>query len=150
MNPSTQPKIREIKRDWHFISARGMILGRIATQIARFLMGKHKRTYAPNLDIGDWVVVTNARDVVLSGKKSEQKMYKRYSGYPGGLKITPFSRMINEHPERVIEHAVRGMLPNNRLKKNRLVRLKVFAGPAPERYRAGSEHPYQDKINPKS
>lgn len=141
MNPSTQPKIREIKRDWHFISARGMILGRIATQIARLLMGKHKRTYAPNLDAGDWVVVTNARDVVLSGKKSKQKMYKRYSGYPGGLKIIPFSRMINEHPERVIEHAISGMLPDNRLKKNRLARLKVFAG---------SEHPYENKLKAKS
>ncbi|MBI4057722.1 50S ribosomal protein L13 [Candidatus Microgenomates bacterium] len=137
MNTTYQPKAKDIKRSWHVISAKGQILGRISTQIARFLMGKHKRTYSPHLDSGDYVVVTDAKEVVLTGRKEEQKKYKRYSGYPSGLKETLVAKMRETHPERIIEHAVFGMLPDNRLRSKRMTRLKVFAGP---------EYPYADRI----
>lgn len=132
-----QPKAKEIKREWHVISAKGQILGRLATEIARLLMGKHKRTYSPHLDSGDYVVVTDAREVKLTGRKEEQKVYTRYTGYPGGLRKKSIKQLREEKPERIIEHAVRGMLPKNRLQADRMNRLKVFAG---------SEHPYGDKF----
>lgn len=132
-----QPKAKEIKRAWHFRSARGQVLGRLATEVVRLLMGKHKKTYSPHLDNGDYVVVVDSKEVILTGKKNEQKAYKRYSGYPSGLHIIPVSRMREKHPERIIEHAVSGMLPDNRLKRLRMNRLKVFAG---------SEHPYRDRV----
>ena len=130
-----QPKARDIKRGWHIFSAREKVLGRLASEVAKLLMGKHKRIYAPHMDNGDWVVITDAKDVALTGRKAQQKVYKRYSGYPGGLREISFSRMQAKHPERVIEHAVRGMLPDNKLKSKRMARLKVFAN---------SQHPYSD------
>lgn len=135
---------QQIVRNWYLISARGKVLGRLASEVAKWLIGKHKRTYAPHQDAGDYVVVTDARDIEVTGKKREQKVYTRYSGYPSGLKKIPFARAQNEHPERIIEHAVSGMLPDNKLKKKRMARLKVFGE---------SEHPYKDKfeaLNPKS
>ena len=132
-----QPKGKEIKREWHLISARGKILGRFSTEVARFLMGKQKRTYSPHLDSGDYVVVTDAKEVKLTGRKEEQKEYRRYTGYPGGLRIKSIRQLRAQKPERIIEHAVRGMLPKNRLQADRMTRLKVFAG---------SEHPYEEKF----
>ncbi|MEK7182782.1 MAG: 50S ribosomal protein L13 [Patescibacteria group bacterium] len=141
MNTTYQPRAKDTKREWHLISARGKVLGRLATGVATFLMGKHKRTYVPHLDAGDYVVVTNAKDVVLTGKKETQKVYRRYSGYPSGLKEISAARVRSTHPERLVEHAVSGMLPDNRLKKVRMARLKVFAG---------EEHPYEDKFEARS
>lgn len=136
-----QPKSKEIKREWHLRSARGKVLGRLTTEVARLLIGKHKKTYSPHLDSGDYVVVIDSKEVVLTGKKNEQKVYKRYSGYPSGLHVVPVSRVREKYPERIIEHAVSGMLPDNRLKKLRMNRLKVFAG---------SEHQYGDKLKIKN
>ena len=132
-----QPKHKDIKRQWHLIDAQGAVLGRMATQVTKFLMGKHKPSYATHMDMGDYVVVTNARKVALTGKKKSQKVYYRHSGYPGGLKEISFTKMMAEHPERVVELAVSRMLPDNRLKKKRLRRLKVIAGEA---------HPYKSKL----
>ena len=133
-----QPKEKEIKRNWHLINADGAILGRISTQIAIILTGKNKPSYATHMDMGDYVVVVNAEKVKLTGKKPQQKVYRSHSGYPGGFKEVSFAKMKKEHPERIIEHAVAGMLPDNRLKKARIVRLKVVVGP---------DNPYKDKFN---
>ncbi|MBI4058947.1 50S ribosomal protein L13 [Candidatus Microgenomates bacterium] len=141
MNITYQPKAKEIKKEWHLITARGQVLGRMATEIARLLIGKHKKTYVPHLDSGDYVVVTEAKEVLLTGKKAEQKTYTRYSGYPSGLHKTKFSELKQTHPERIIEHAVSGMLPDNRLKGIRMARLKVFAS---------KEHPYTNKFEARS
>jgi len=119
------------------VDAEKQILGRMASQIAKFLMGKHKVNYAPHLDMGDYVVVINAEKVVLTGRKKKQKVYRKHSGYPGGFKEISFEKMISERPERVIELAVSGMLPGNRLKKKRMRRLKIVAGP---------KHPYESKF----
>lgn len=132
-----QPKGKEIKREWHIFSAKDKILGRLATDVARLLMGKQKRTYSPHLDSGDYVIVTDAKAVKLTGRKEEQKVYTRYTGYPSGLRTKSIRQVREAHPERIIEHAVRGMLPKNRLQSDRMSRLKVFAG---------SEHPYGEKI----
>lgn len=127
-NKTYQPKQKEVTRKWHLVDADGAILGRMATAVARLLMGKHKAAYAAHLDVGDYVVVKNAEKVGLTGKKKEQKVYYRHSGYPGGLKEIKFSKLNSEHPERVVELAVFGMLPDNRLRDKRMRRLKVFAG----------------------
>lgn len=119
------------------IDAKGKVLGRIATRIATLLMGKNKPDYTAHVDVGDYVVVINARDVKLTGKKEKQKVYRSHSGYPGGFKEVKFEKLISEQPQKVIIHAVSGMLPNNRLKAGRLKRLKVFAQ---------EEHPYKDKF----
>lgn len=137
MNTTYQTKSKDIKRAWHLISARGQILGRLATKVAHLLMGKHKVNYIPYLDGGDYVVITDAKDVKLTGRKEQQKVYKHYSGYPSGLKQIAVKVMRERRPEYIIYHAVAGMLPNNKLKKYRLSRLKIFAG---------SEHPYADKF----
>lgn len=135
-----QPKHKDIKREWHLINAEGQILGRIATQMAKLLVGKHKPNYATHMDMGDYVVVINAEKVDLTGRKKKQKVYRRHSGYPGGFKEISFEKMISERPERVIELAVSGMLPGNRLKKKRMRRLKVVAG---------SKNPYEAKFREK-
>ena len=132
-----QPKGKEIKREWHIFSAKGKILGRLATDVARLLMGKQKRTYSPHLDSGDYVIVTDAKEVKLTGRKEEQKVYTRYTGYPGGLRAKSIRQVREAHPERIVEHAVHGMLPKNRLQSDRMARLKVFAG---------SQYPYSDKF----
>jgi large subunit ribosomal protein L13 len=127
------PKPDEIERHWWVVDAAGKPLGRIATEIARLLRGKHKPMYTPHVDTGDNVVVINAARVALTGKKAEQKTYFRHSGYMGGEKSIPFSKMIANQPERVIELAVKGMMPKNNL--GRLMRKKL-------RVYAGSEHPH--------
>lgn len=133
-----QPTQKEIVRKWHLINARGEVLGRIASKIAGFLMGKNKTTYSAHMDSGDFVVVTNSEKVVLTGKKREQKVYRGHSGYPGGFKEVTFEKMSKEHPERIIQHAVSGMLPDNRLKQDRMARLKVFKG---------EQHSYEDRFS---
>lgn len=123
-------KASEIKRHWHVIDASGRVLGKLATEAAQLIMGKHKPIYTRHLDVGDYVVVTNAGKIVLTGNKTQQKVYHRHTGYPGGLKTVTFEKMIAEKPTWVIEHAVKGMLPKNRLGAAMLKKLKVYAGDA--------------------
>lgn len=120
-------KPTEVKRDWYQVDAEGKTVGRLATEIARVLIGKHKSYFSPHVDVGDFVVVTNVDKVVLTGKKPAQKMYRRHSGYPGGLKSTSAATMLDKHPARVLRFAVNGMLPKNRLRAKRINRLKLYA-----------------------
>lgn len=123
-----QPKGKEVKRAWHLIDAKDKVLGRLASEVAILLMGKQKATYSTHMDSGDNVVVVNAEKVVTTGKKSEQKVYRSHSGYPGGFKEVSFDKMSKEHPNRVLEFAISGMLPDNRLKSDRMARLHVVKG----------------------
>jgi len=127
-------KPEEIKREWFVVDAAGKTLGRLASEIAKILRGKHKPYYTPHLDCGDYVVVINAEKVKVTGKKLTDKIYYRHSGYMGGLKEIPLGKMLAEHPERVIELAVKRMLPQNRLGRKMLKKLKVYAG---------ENHPHQ-------
>lgn len=127
-------KAGEIERNWYVVDARGKVLGRLATEIARILRGKHKPIYSPHLDTGDFVVVINAEEVAVTGRKADQKTYFRHSGYMGGEKHIPYRRMQERHPERIIELAVKGMLPKNALGRQMRRKLRVYAG---------SEHPHQ-------
>ena len=128
------PAVSELESQWHELDASGQILGRLASEVARRLRGKHKRTFTPHLDTGDHVIVINAEKVVLSGRKEQMKRYHWHSQYPGGLKSRSFTQMRSEQPERVIRLAVWGMLPKNRLGRKLLNKLKVYAGGA---------HPHQ-------
>jgi large subunit ribosomal protein L13 len=128
MTRTFQPTPKDIKRDWHLIDAKDEILGRLSTKIAGLLMGKGKATFSRHMDVGDNVVVINAEKIIVTGRKASQKEYITHSGYPGGFKAKKYSMMMKEHPERIIEHAVAGMLPDNRLKDPRMLRLKVVAG----------------------
>ncbi|MBN1971659.1 MAG: 50S ribosomal protein L13 [Candidatus Delongbacteria bacterium] len=119
----------DIERKWYLVDAEGLTLGRVATKIARLLIGKHKPTYTPHIDGGDFVVVVNSEKIVLTGSKENQKTYFSYSGYIGGDKHTSVSEMRDKHPDRIISKAVKGMLPKNKLQSNRMTRLKVFVGP---------------------
>ncbi|MDT8435934.1 MAG: 50S ribosomal protein L13 [Gemmatimonadota bacterium] len=119
----------EIQRDWFVVDARDQVLGRLATRVASVLKGKHKPTYSTHLDVGDFVIVVNARDVRLTGRKADQKEYFRHSGYMGGERRIPYRTMMARYPERVIELAVKGMLPKNALGRRQLSKLKVYAGP---------------------
>ncbi len=122
-------KLAEIERQWFVVDAAGQPLGRLASRIATILKGKHKAIYSPHLDVGDFVIVVNAEKVHLSGKKLEQKVYHHHSGYPGGLKTEKVSRVLETHPTRVVERAVKGMLPHNALGSHMLGKLKVYTGP---------------------
>jgi large subunit ribosomal protein L13 len=126
------PSTRE--RDWVLVDARGKTLGRLATQVADLLRGKLKPEYTPHIDTGDFVVIVNAREIVVTGNKREDKLYRRHSGYPGGLRTRTLEQMLERRPEEVIRLAVKGMLPRNRLARQQLRKLKVYAGP---------EHPHQ-------
>jgi large subunit ribosomal protein L13 len=128
------PKADEIERAWWVVDAAGKPLGRLASEVARILRGKHKPSFTPHLDTGDHVIVINASEVHLTGKKADQKTYFRHSGYMGGERHIPFRRMVATHPERVIELAVRGMLPKNTLGRHTRKKLRVYGG---------SEHPHQ-------
>ncbi len=119
----------EIERKWYIVDAEGKTLGRMATQIATVLRGKHKPEFTPHVDTGDFVIVVNAEKIVLTGKKLDQKFYTYHTGYAGGLRQIPYRRMIAEQPEKIIMSAVKGMLPKNRLGRKILTKLKVFAGP---------------------
>lgn len=121
-------KASEVQRDWYVVDATDQTLGRLATQIAVLLRGKHKPTFSPNLDGGDFVVVVNAEKVHLTGRKTEQKMYYRHSGYPGGFKQIPFKRMMANHPDRILRFAVKGMLPKTRLGRQQITKLKIYSG----------------------
>jgi large subunit ribosomal protein L13 len=122
-------KQTDVQREWYVVDATGQTLGRLATRVAHILRGKHKPTYSPSADAGDFVVVVNADKIHVTGRKMEQKLYYRFTGYPGGLRSTPLRDLLQKHPERVIEHAVRGMLPKNRLGRRMFKKLKVYAGP---------------------
>jgi large subunit ribosomal protein L13 len=122
-------KASEIQRDWHVVDAAGMVLGRLATQIATLLRGKHKPTFTPHLDGGDFVIVVNCEKIVVTGRKAEQKMYYRHTGYPGGLKVVNYKTMLARHPQRILYFAVKGMLPKGRLGRQQLKKLRVYAGP---------------------
>lgn len=123
-----QPKAKDVKRNWRLMDAKGKVLGRIATEIAKILMGKDKVDYSTHMDMGDNVVVINASEVVLTGNKANSKVYRSHSGFPGGFKEVKFSQMKAEMPTRIIEKAVYGMIPTNRLTSKRMARLKVFEG----------------------
>lgn len=125
------------QRRWYVIDAEGQVLGRIATEIARVLRGKHKPSFSPHVDGGDFVIVVNAKRVKLTGAKETDKRYYRHSGYPGGLRVRTLSEMREKKPEAVVQLAVKGMLPKNRLGKGQLGKLKVYAGP---------EHPHQAQL----
>ena len=123
------PKAADIQRQWHVIDATDVVLGRLASHVAILLRGKHKPTFAPHLDTGDFVIVVNAAKVALTGTKLEDKRLYRHSGYPGGIRSETYGEMLAKHPERLVEAAVRGMLPKNTLGRSTLRKLKVYAGP---------------------
>ncbi len=119
---------QDVKREWHLIDAEGLVLGRLSSQIAHILRGKHKPSYTPHVDTGDYVIVINADKVRLTGKKMTDKQYVRYTGYPGGQRFATPQHLLEKHPERVIEKAVKGMLPKNRLGRQMYKKLFVYAG----------------------
>ncbi len=127
------PKPGEVTRQWHVIDATDVVLGRLASQAAVLLRGKHKPTFAPHVDTGDFVIIVNAEKVALSGNKREQKHDYRHSGYPGGLRATSYGELLESNPRRAVEKAVKGMLPHNKLGRAQAGKLKVYAGP---------EHPH--------
>ncbi|TCS81515.1 50S ribosomal protein L13 [Tepidibacillus fermentans] len=134
MRTTYMAKPNEVERKWYIIDAEGKTLGRLASEAARILRGKHKPQYTPHVDTGDFVIIINADKVVLTGKKLQQKKYYRHSGYPGGLKVTVAADMLKNKPERMVELAVKGMLPHNSLGRKQGMKLKVYAG---------AEHPHQ-------
>ncbi len=125
--PSYCAKTGQVDQAWWHVDATGRVLGRLATRIATVLMGKHKPTYTPHVDTGDFVVVTNAHKVIVTGNKANTMVYPRYSYHPGGYKEIPFSRVLERHPERIVQEAVRRMLPKNALARHMLKKLKVYA-----------------------
>lgn len=137
MKSSTAIKLEEIKREWYLVDLKGKTLGRIATDIAKLLMGKSKPNFVRHLDVGDYVVAVNAKEIAVTGKKEKEKKYYRHSGYPGGFRIETLEELRGKNPEEIIKHAVKGMLPQNRLRDRMLKRLKVFEG---------QEHTFADKI----
>lgn len=140
MKKTKATKASEIKRNWHLVDVGDKMLGRVSTRIAKLLIGKDKVYYSPNLDCGDYVVVINAKDVEISGRKRKQKLYRRHSGYPGGFKELTFQQLMQKDPRKVIRQTVKGMLPKNKLRDGRLARLKVFIN---------DQHSYQDKFKKK-
>ncbi len=127
----------DVKREWHLLDARGQVLGRLAVQAAKLLVGKHKPTYTPHIDGGDYVVVINAANIRVTGRKMKQKMYYHHTGYLGNLKELSLAQMMGKDPRKVIELAVKRMLPKNKLQQQRMARLKVFND---------DQHPYADKL----
>jgi large subunit ribosomal protein L13 len=123
------PKASEISRKWHVVDADGLVLGRLATEVARVLRGKHKPVFAPHLDTGDHVIVINAEKVVLTSSKAETKLVYRHTGYPGGLKTATYAQLLDRKPDDAVRRTIRGMLPKNRLGRQMLTKLKVYAGP---------------------
>lgn len=140
MKTTISAREQDIQRDWYVIDAQGQTLGRLATRVATVLRGKHKALYTPHVDCGDFVIIVNAEKVHATGQKMTQKKYYRHSGYPGGLTEVSLRDQLQRFPERVLESAVRGMLPKNRLGRQMFKKLKVYAGP---------EHPHQAQ-QPKS
>ena len=138
MNKTSTPSLTTIQRNWFLIDADGQTLGRLASEIANILRGKNKPSFTPHLDTGDFVIVVNAEKIEVSGKKASQKLYRRHSGRPGGMKIEKFETLRDRIPERIIEQAVKGMLPHNSLGRQQFKKLKVYKG---------SQHPH-DAQNP--
>lgn len=134
MNKTYVPNSETVEKDWYVIDASGQRLGRLATEIASILRGKNKPTYSPHLDSGDFVVVVNAEKVDVTGRKRWQKLYRRHSGRPGGMKVETFEKLQNRLPERIVEQAVKGMLPKNALGRKLFTKLKVYRG---------ADHPHQ-------
>jgi large subunit ribosomal protein L13 len=134
MKRTYSPKLAEIEHEWFVVDAATVPLGRLSTLVASRLMGKHKPTWAPHIDVGDFVIVVNAEKAILTGRKEEQKMYHRHSGYPGGLKSATAGQLRQRKPTKLVEEAVRGMLPKSKLGRQLARKLKVYAGP---------EHPHQ-------
>jgi len=128
------PKPDDIERNWHVIDATDIVLGRLASQTAKLLRGKHKPIFAPHMDCGDFVIIVNAEKVALTGQKLDQKLAYRHSGYPGGLRGTRYADLLENDPRRAVEKAVAGMLPHNKLAAQQITKLKVYAGP---------DHPHQ-------
>jgi len=126
-------KTSDVKREWHLIDAKDKVLGRLASEIAELLIGKQKKDYTPHIDAGDFVVVINAAEIAVTGNKEDDKKYYRHSGFPGGLKVRTLGELRETFPERIIEKAVKNMLPKNKLQSPRMTRMKVFAG---------AEHPH--------
>ena len=131
--PTHSVKVSEIERAWHVVDADGMVLGRLATEVARILRGKHKPTFTPHLDVGDHVIIINAAKVVLTSDKGSKKVIYRHSGYPGGLRSTLYGTALANKPTEAVRRTVKGMLPHNRLGRQMIQKLKVYAGP---------EHPH--------
>ena len=127
--PTFTPKASEIERDWLIIDADGLVLGRLATEVAAILRGKHKPTFAPHMDTGDHVIIINCEKIVLTAGKAEKKKVFRHCGYPGGIKEQTFADLLEKKPEDAVRNTVRGMLPKNRLGRAQLKKLKVYAGP---------------------
>ncbi|NIJ14178.1 large subunit ribosomal protein L13 [Saccharomonospora amisosensis] len=127
--PTYSPKPGDVTRAWHVIDAEDVVLGRLATEVATLLRGKHKPTYAPHVDTGDFVIIVNAEKVALTGNKRDQKFAYRHSGYPGGLRKRSFGELLDSRPERLVEKVVKGMLPKNKLGRAQAKKLKVYAGP---------------------
>jgi len=140
--PTYSPKPGDITRAWHVIDAEDVVLGRLATEVATLLRGKHKPTFAPHADTGDFVVIVNAEKVALTGNKREQKFAYRHSGYPGGLRKRSFGELLDTRPERLLEKVVKGMLPKNKLGRAQAKKLKVYAGPQ-HPHAAQQPQPYQ-------
>jgi large subunit ribosomal protein L13 len=128
------PKPADVQRQWYVIDATDVVLGRLASQVAQLLRGKHKPIYAPHIDTGDFVVIVNADKVAMSGNKAERKRAYRHSGYPGGLRSVTYAELLAKHPERAVEKAIKGMLPKNSLGRKMFGKVKVYAGP---------DHPHQ-------
>lgn len=128
------PKQSDIERKWYLVDANNQVLGRLASQVAHILRGKHKTIFAPHVDTGDHVIIINAEKIRVTGKKASQKHYTRTTGYPGGLRETSFESLLARQPERILEHAIRGMLPHNRLGRKMIKKLKIYTGEA---------HPHQ-------
>ena len=129
MRQTTMLKPSEVKKEWYIVDANGQTLGRLATKVATVLRGKHKPSFTPHVDCGDYVIVINAEKVEVTGKKRKEKIYKRHTGYPGGLRETTFEKLQATKPDEIIRHAVKGMLPDGKLGRQMLKKLKVYAGP---------------------
>ncbi len=135
-----QPGSHDIKRVWHLIDAKDKVLGRVASDVAELLMGKGKTDFSRHMDSGDFVVVINAEKIVVTGNKAKQKLYITHSGYPGGYKEKKYAKVLEDHPERILEHAIKGMLPDNKLQAPRMARLNVVEG---------ENHKFADKFETK-
>lgn len=137
MRKTYQPKKKLVERNWHLVDAKDQILGRVATKVVTYLMGKHKPSYSANIDSGDFVVIKNAETIKVSGNKEFNKVYASHSGYPGGYKEVSYAKMKKEFPERILEKAIFGMLPDNRLRSVRMNRLNIVVG---------EKHKYENKF----
>ena len=134
LSKTYQPKPGDVERKWYVVAASGQTLGRLASRIATVLRGKHKASFAPHLDVGDFVIVTNAHKIAVTGRKEKAKLYRRHSGYPGGLTTRTLAEVRKRHPDRILREAVRGMLPHTTLGRRQILKLKLYTG---------TDHPHE-------